>query len=100
MNEPNRLDSMQQDLLEAVLAAMPEPFFVYDQNGKFIDVLGGSDRHKYHDARHLIGKTLYDVFNKRKADRFVVQIRKALKTGTVINFAYSVTPEDIEDYRG
>src|SRR5512133_649635 len=100
MTDPNQLGILQQDLLRAILAAMPEPFFVYNQNGKFIDVLGGSDRGKYHDARHLIGKTLYDIFSKRKADRFVAQIRKALKTGTVVSFAYSVTPEAVEDYKG
>lgn len=79
---------------------MPEPFFVYDAEGRFIDVLGGRDRDKYHDARHLIGKTLEDVFDKKTAARFLAQIRKALRTGSVVNFVYSVTPEKVEDYKG
>jgi two-component system, cell cycle response regulator len=99
MTDQNQLDSLQQDLLKAILAAMPEPFFVYDENGKFVDVLGGSDRGKYHDARHLIGKTLLDVFGQKTTERYVAQIRKALKTGTVVSFVYSVTPENVADYR-
>lgn len=79
---------------------MPEPFFVYNENGKFIDVLGGSDRGKYHDARHLIGKTLHEVFGQKTAERYLAQIRKALKIDTVVNFVYSVTPENVSDYQG
>jgi diguanylate cyclase (GGDEF)-like protein/PAS domain S-box-containing protein len=100
MADLNQLDVLQQDLFKAILAAMPEPFFVYDENGKFIDVLGGSDRGKYHDARHLIGKTLHEVFGQKTAERYVAQIRKALNTGTVVNFVYSVTPENVADYQG
>ncbi len=100
MTESHQLDNLQQDLLQAILAAMPEPFFVYDDEGKFVDVLGGSDRNKYHDARHLIGKTLFDVFSKHKAERFLNQIKKAIRTGAVVSFVYSVTPEAVDDYKG
>lgn len=100
MTDPNQLDTLQQDLLQAILAAMPEPFFIYDEDGRFIDVLGGRDRNKYHDARHLIGKTLHEIFGQKSAERYVTQIRKALNTGTVVNFVYSVTPENIDEYKG
>jgi diguanylate cyclase (GGDEF)-like protein len=99
MDNPNRLSSLQEDLLDAVLAAMPEPFFVYDEQGRYIDVLGGSDRGKYHDARHLIGKTLDEVFDQKKADQFLAQLRKAMKTGEVVSFVYSITPENIDEYK-
>ena len=87
-------------LLEAVVRAIPEPFFIYDQDGRYVEVLGGQDRSKYHDARALIGKTLYDIFEQRIAERFHAQITRAIETGTAITFEYTLNPADISEYDG
>jgi diguanylate cyclase (GGDEF)-like protein len=86
-------------LLDAVLSAIPEPFFVYDINGRYIDVIGGSDRKKYHDARSLVGKTLYDIFPMSHARMFHDRILEAIELSQVVTFEYSINPEDIDAYR-
>ena len=95
-----RMEPYQQDLLRAILAAMPEPFFIYDENGRYVEILGGSDRDKYHDARHLVGKTLDEIFDPKTARRFLVKIRSAIRTGKVVSFVYPITPEAVADYQG
>lgn len=95
-----RTEPSQQDLLRAILAAMPEPFFIYDEDGRFVDVLGGSDRDKYHDARHLIGKTIEEVLGEKTAKRFLAKIQTALRTGKVVSFVYPITPEAVAAYQG
>lgn len=95
-----RMEPYQQDLLRAILAAMPEPFFIYDENGRYVEVLGGSDRDKYHDARPLVGKTLEEIFDPKTARRFLTKIRSAIRTGKVVSFVYPITPEAVADYQG
>lgn len=93
------MDHSDARLLEAVLQAIPEPFFIYDREGTYVDVIGGSDRNKYHDARALIGMTLYEVFPMATAKEFHEQILRAIDSQEVVTFEYSVNPDDVGVYR-
>lgn len=93
------MDHSDTRLLEAVLQAIPEPFFIYDREGTYVDVIGGSDRSKYHDARALVGLTLFEVFPMSTAKDFHEQILKAIDSQEVVSFEYSVNPEDVGVYR-
>lgn len=90
----------ENPLMDAVLASISEPFFIYDRKGTYIDIIGGSDRKHYHDANTMIGKTLYDVFPTKTARKFHDRIKETLKLGETLIFEYSINPEDISDYRG
>ncbi|MBC8452228.1 MAG: GGDEF domain-containing protein [Spirochaetes bacterium] len=87
-------------LLNGVLSAVPEPFFVYDEEGTYLDILGGMDRNKYHDARHLIGQRMHDVMNRKLADRLLRKIKLAIKTESLVTFEYAIDPKDIFRYEG
>ncbi len=82
--------------INAVLAAIPEPFFVFDENGHYVDILGGVDRNKYHDGRHLVGKRIHDVMAAPLADDFLAQIRKAIESEAVHNYTYQLSAKDIK----
>ncbi|NQT61131.1 MAG: GGDEF domain-containing protein [Bacteroidetes bacterium] len=90
----------ENNLLEGVLSAVPEPFFVYDEDGTYLDILGGMDRNKYHDARHLIGRKMHDVMNIKLADRLLRKIKQAVETGSLVTFEYAIDPREISGYEG
>ena len=82
--------------MSAVLNAVPEPFFIFDENGYYVQILGGVDRNRYHDGQHLIGKRIHDVMKDSLADTFLAQIRKAIGTGQVLNYVYQLSAGDIK----
>ncbi len=88
------------DIIEAVLSAIPEPFFVFDENGYYVQILGGVDREKYHDGHHLIGKRIHDVMRTELADRFVEQIQGVIRSGRVQTYEYQLSAEDIQGSGG
>ena len=49
----------------AILAAVPEPFSIFDENGRYVQILGGVDRRNYHDGQHLIGKRIHQPWYLR-----------------------------------
>lgn len=79
----------------AILAAIPEPIFVFDENGCYVKILGGVDQKKYHDGQHLIGKRIHDVINVELADKFLYQIKKTIQSGQVLNYIYRLSAKDI-----
>jgi transcriptional regulator with PAS, ATPase and Fis domain len=82
--------AMDNSLSAAILASIPEPFFVFDENGRYVEILGGADRDKYHEGRHLIGKYIHDVIEKDLADVFLAQIRKAIQQERFIPMSTSL----------
>ncbi|MEE4243409.1 MAG: PAS domain-containing protein [Desulfopila sp.] len=87
---------MDKRLSTAILASIPEPFFVFDEQGRYIEILGGADRDKYHEGRHLIGKYIHDVIEKDLADAFVSQIRSAIQQERVTTYVYQLAAGDIQ----
>ena len=85
-----------EKLIEALISAMPEPFLIIDEDGYYVETLGGVDRKKYHNGQHLIGKRMHDVMDKELADRFLGQIKKAIKSGQVLNYVYELSAKDIK----
>jgi hypothetical protein len=88
--------AMDNSLSAAILASIPEPFFVFDENGRYVEILGGADRDKYHEGRHLIGKYIHDVIEKDLADVFLAQIRKAIHQERVHTYVYQLAAGDIQ----
>jgi hypothetical protein len=88
--------AMDNSLSAAILASIPEPFFVFDENGRYVEILGGADRDKYHEGRHLIGKYIHDVIEKDLADVFLAQIRKAIQQERVHTYVYQLAAGDIQ----
>ncbi len=84
------------NVTSAILAAVPEPFFIIDEDGRYVQIVGGSDRRRYHDGQHLVGKRIHDVMDGPLADRFVGQIRTAIARDDVITYVYALSAQDIK----
>lgn len=83
-------------VVEAVLSAIPEPFFVFDEEGHYVEILGGIDRSRYHDGLHLIGKRIHDVIRAELADEYLAQITKAISDNRVLTYNYTLAARDIK----
>ncbi|MBE0583952.1 MAG: PAS domain-containing protein [Desulfofustis sp.] len=87
---------LQSSVSAAIFAALPEPFFVFDEHGRYVQIFGGADHQKYHDGWHLIGKRIHDVINPQLADVFVAEIGKAITSNMVHTFVYQLAAKDIQ----
>ncbi|WDP91034.1 MAG: PAS domain-containing protein [Desulfobacter sp.] len=93
MNSHKRIDDYVSN---AILSSIPEPFFVFDENGYYVDILGGVDRDKYHDGQHLIGKRIHDVIDVKAADDYLHQIKKAIRLEKVIYYDYRLSATEVK----
>jgi diguanylate cyclase (GGDEF)-like protein/PAS domain S-box-containing protein len=68
-----------QNTLHAIVQALPDPVFVIDEHGRYIDVLGGrgGGLDNPHDA--FVGKHLHEVLPPEVADGLLASIRSTLE---------------------
>jgi diguanylate cyclase (GGDEF)-like protein len=82
-------------LLDVLLSAFPDPVFVLTESGRYAALVGGMDRHHYHNGVHLIDNSLYDVLPKAKADWFLAEIAKTLEANQLRIVEYGLAGEDV-----
>jgi diguanylate cyclase (GGDEF)-like protein len=90
------IDEHPEALLGAVVQALPEPFFVIDDEGRYVAVLGGRDEVRYHDGTALVGRRMHDVMPKATADRFLDTIREVIAAGTVTTIVYELGADEVD----
>lgn len=83
------------ELLSAVVSALPHPIFISNSEGEYLDVLGGSDQERFYAGKYLIGKYLSDFFNADMTAAFLEQSRKAIETGSPVNYVYMIPFESL-----
>lgn len=83
-------------LLGAVVDALPEPFFVIDDEGRYVAVLGGRDRGRYHDGSPLVGRRMHDVMAEPIADRFLSVIHEVISSRRVTTIVYDLGADDVD----
>ena len=77
MNLWEKLQSVEQTFfaieqhLPSTARTLPDPIFVIDKFGKYLDVIGGKERSLYHSGDFLITKYLHDVMPESLADTFM-----------------------------
>ncbi|MBI5292457.1 MAG: GAF domain-containing protein [Chloroflexi bacterium] len=76
--------------LRALFAAMDDPIFVLDAEGRYLDIAPTNPQGLMRPREELIGHTLHDIFPAARADEFVSYIRQALETGRVVAAEYSL----------
>lgn len=89
-----KLLTMEQQL-QSTARALPDPIFVIDRFGKYLDVIGNRERSPYHSGKFFIGKYLHDVLPEDLADRFMQTISAAIADNSLKTFEYQLGPEDI-----
>jgi len=96
-----KLQSAEQKLfvreqqLQSTARSFPDPIFVIDKFGKYLDVIGGKERSLYHSGEFLIGKYLHDVLPENLTDAFMQAISTSIAENSLITIEYLLRPEDI-----
>ncbi len=92
----NLSEKLENRIGKAFLSAIPEPFFIFDENGVYVKVFGGADMEKYHDGTHLTGRQIHEVMDSELADLYLSQIQKAIRSEKVLNYVYQLSAKDIK----
>ncbi|MCB0062429.1 MAG: PAS domain S-box protein, partial [Caldilineaceae bacterium] len=69
------------EYLTAVIAAMPNPLYIYDDAFRFIQVNDAACQFLGHPAADIIGKTNYDILPKAVAERYELLLKEAFASG-------------------
>lgn len=86
-----------EKIFNVVTRSLPDPIFIIDEDGTYINIYGGSDRKKYHDGKMLIGKKFWDFLDHSKAETFYSKLKTALDSNETITHIYSLSIEEINN---
>jgi len=81
--------------LHSTAKTLPDPIFVIDEFGKYLEVIGGRERSLYHSGQFLVGKYLQDVLPANLADTFMQAITETIADNTLKIIEYRLGPGDI-----
>jgi diguanylate cyclase (GGDEF)-like protein/PAS domain S-box-containing protein len=98
LEKPKSLEQdlfVRQLLLQSIAQSFPDPIFVIDRYGKFLNVVGGKERSPYHGGKFLIGKYLNDVLPEDMADQFMLTISESIEKNSLQTIEYLLGSEDI-----
>ena len=93
--ESIRLEAERQQL-QTVLRALPDISFVLDDEGRYVQVIGGSNEAMYADGKSLEGSTLHEVLPPAVADHFLTCIREVMESGELRTVEYPLRVAEVE----
>ncbi len=82
----------------ALLDAIPDLLFVFNREGRYLDVGGTAHSPIYKQPEEMLGKTLLDVLPKDLAQERLALIQKVLDTGEPQSFEYWIPLQDEERF--
>jgi diguanylate cyclase (GGDEF)-like protein len=85
---------------ERLLDTMPEPSFLFDRRGTYVQAFGGRDTKRYHNPQLLVGKNVFDVFDESLANDFLAKIQWVLQAQQPFHYEYTIPVQDIELFYG
>jgi len=80
----------REERLRAFISALPDPAFILDENGRYVEVLTNSHHPLYNDMVPLKGQYLQDIYPPAEADLFLQHIRRAVHTGALQTLEYKM----------
>ncbi len=90
--EPNQASV----LLKHILKTFPDPIFLLDENGTYVEIAGGLERQLYDTPEYLKTYTLHDIVSKAEADRFLSVVKVAIKEKKLKTIEYCLTSSEMK----
>jgi diguanylate cyclase (GGDEF)-like protein/PAS domain S-box-containing protein len=84
------------ELSISLFNTIPDPFLVISEDGVYLEVLGGTERSLYDDAKSLKGKNMFDFLEPEFANFFMGKITETLKGNTLNCFEYELQTEQVD----
>ena len=101
MDMLEKLQEIEQKLytieqqLKSTAQTLPDPIFIIDEFGKYLDVLDGQKNPLFPGKDRFIGKYLHDLLPEQLADNFMQAISEAISTNSLQVIEYQFKPGDI-----
>jgi len=81
--------------LQATAKTLPDPIFIVDESGKFLQVIGSRERSIFRGVEFFKDKNLHDIIQEDLADRFKKIISEAIAENTLKTLEYQLDSGDI-----
>jgi len=100
MDTLKKLQTVEENLFaveqrfQATARALPDPIFVIDESGKYLDVIGDSAGSLYQSGEFFIGKNLREVL-PHLADALMKTISAAIAANSLKTLEYKIDPTDM-----
>ncbi|MDN3488411.1 MULTISPECIES: bifunctional diguanylate cyclase/phosphodiesterase [unclassified Pseudoalteromonas] len=86
-------------MLKTLFEAIPDLFFVLEQNGTITDYHANNENDLYISPNQFIGKKMVDVLPEKIAQKFQVHIEKTIAQDSMVSFEYELSmPEGVIYY--
>lgn len=82
--------------LAAMIQALPDIAFILDEDGRYLDVFGGSTPNQYSSADGLVGRTLRETLPEPLADTALECVRRVIRTHRLEIMEYPLAVEDVQ----
>ena len=76
--------------LEGILQSLPDPCFILDREGRYLDVMGGAEELLAANREHLLNKTIDEVLPPEDAQPLMAAVQATLDTGRPVRLEYSL----------
>jgi PAS domain S-box/diguanylate cyclase (GGDEF) domain len=83
-----------RNILDLILDLVPNPIFVKNKNGLYIDCNDAFTKFLSFRREDIIGKSVYDLWNKKEADVFFAQDHELFKRGGLQVYKAEITSGD------
>ncbi len=87
------------DLIDIIFEALPEPTFLIDKNGIYVEAWGGQDTKRHHDPKQIIGLHQTQVLPEKRAKIHLEIIDEVLKSGLPREVEYSLDPKEMPVFK-
>lgn len=95
LNDLTRCFTELREKLDAVAQALPDPIFIINDQGCYVDVIGGGARSLYHTPHFLKGQFLHEVLPLELAERFLEIIHEAIEDKSLKTVEYEMGVDDV-----
>lgn len=77
--------------MRALFAAMTDVILVLDKDGRYLKIAPTNPKLLYKPTEELVGKTLHEVFDKKRADYFLWGVREAIEKQSSVRLEYDLS---------
>jgi PAS domain S-box-containing protein len=80
----------KDSLLKAFTRALPDVSFIYDEDGRYVEILASNIELLYAQSEEMMGKTLYEIFPEKFARELHKVIKQTIDSGKPQIYEYKI----------
>lgn len=88
------------EIIATVFESLPEPTFLINHEGYYVETWGGTDTKRHHNPSLLVGLHLSEILPADKIEWFSQVIKQALETHEACELEYELDPKQLPCFKG